>query len=592
MITEILSYVPNHKPVTLTCKTFNEIICEYKVFVLKFIAKRKDTKHFAELLDNDEIFHSMMQSSRRFNSLSIINKKFDQFCEFHGVRLERLAQIIERFGKNIKELSLHYIKLPLNFIELLNNMPLLQKIKLVYIKVNDATSMVEGKLKLFKLKKFEGRFCSIEAFNIFNNLPNGVLQELTLTCGKDTTNSTTQLFSNQPNITKIIAHPEYTKLFNWSQTKLKWLEVCNGENLATILEGQNEIEYLACSKVNQSMLNLICNSLKSLTELRLQIIDKEALPNFLKLRKLKKLSINFFFKTNNNSFLSFIRSNSVEKLRVSNGGIGLKELTIVQLSLNFPKLKELNFHEKVSIKNSFKILQNFPNLESLNLGFYSHGEDDEVFIYQEGLKHNKLKKLSVSGWKNNSKALAKLIRNCTQLEELHLSFVHKVNFLKEVLNDNLQSLKILEVFSKSRDRKPYMFSDRDIAVLKENGKNLEKFTCNCCIFVISETELREKFRDQFKYIEIIKPVSSHRRCVSLKMVKSFKESQVSVFHSCANSACRAYSASFVLLIVFSALSSALTVFAEKYATSTIQFFLPFLTLLLLLFAVLTLNYFQ
>jgi hypothetical protein len=458
---------------------------------------------FTSFLEDDKVFSSIMHSKRRFESLAIIRRIFDESGELRNVCLERLTQVIERFGKDIKELFISCIELPLNLVKLLNNMPKLEKIKFASI-VSNSNKIADGEVKLHKLKKFESYECSADVLRIFNNLPPGVLRELHLERTDFNSDQVIQLFSNQHNITKIKADKNLARSFDWSQVKLKWLTVCDVEDLTNILKGQNELEYFGGGKVNEASLKMICNQLKSLVELHLDNVESQGIPELSKLRNLKILTIRCNAATNEevNSFLSFVNSSSVEKLSIECWKASLLESTIVKLSSNFPHLRELRFATESSINILNTILHSFQNIVVLDVepNFFFRRDEvlDEVITYQEGLKHEKLKKLKIGNWKGIfNKDLAKIIGCCTQLEELEMQIVLKPNDLREILNHqpNLKSL-LLEANSH------HEFSHEDISALKQNGKKLLKFNCSSCIFNVTLVKLREGFMEQFSFIEI------------------------------------------------------------------------------------------
>jgi hypothetical protein len=167
IIEEILSYVPDNDSVSLTCNKFNEVNSKIKFFTLDiFIDECCHGTKVTNLFHDDEAFKFVTQSSLRFNKLNIRNY-FGFFKEVQGVQLERLTQIIERFGKDIQELHVHLIELPSNFVELLNFMPNLKIITFQNVMLSNSGTFAEGELKLFKLKKFISYECSTKVLGIF-----------------------------------------------------------------------------------------------------------------------------------------------------------------------------------------------------------------------------------------------------------------------------------------------------------------------------------------------------------------------------------------------------------------------------------------
>jgi ribosomal protein S26 len=437
MIAEILSYVSCYKLVALTCKTFNETICENKFFA--FYVRTNLDSRFTNILDDNEFFSLIMQSSRRFNSLCI-KRSYN----------------------------------------------------------NEAFTKIEGlRLELYNLKKFKSSACTAEVLSIFNNLPSGVLQELDIISMRTSTNKMAQLFSNQYNIKKVEADDGFTRLFNWRQTKLKWLKINDGErDLAFILKDQNELEFFSCVVVNQLSINLICHELEPLVELKLHVFDAHGIPELSKLKKLKILTISCHMETDAlNRFLSIASNNTVEKLSIDSRYC-LKDSTIEHLGSNFPELKELELYTSFSINALNTILHNFPNIEVFDLGLNCKMSGDDVNTYQTGLKHEKLKKLIIRTWRGRiCKDLLKFI-GCCELEELDLQIALKPNDLEQLISiqTNLKLLSLDASFL-------HEFSKQDIAALKNNGKKLKEFYCSSCIIDVTIVKLREEFKDQFSVIE-------------------------------------------------------------------------------------------
>jgi hypothetical protein len=167
--------------------------------------------NFTNILADVQSFSSIMRSKRRFKSLSIFSYQ-DQYGKIETARLERLVQILQRFGKHIKELDVSH-ELPLNIIELLNNMPNLEKISFYAIFFLKPATITEGEIKLHKLKKFKSYKCNSDVLCILNKLPPGVLQELDIERTNDCyySDRNTQLFPNQHNIKKIKADEDFAR---------------------------------------------------------------------------------------------------------------------------------------------------------------------------------------------------------------------------------------------------------------------------------------------------------------------------------------------------------------------------------------------
>jgi hypothetical protein len=519
MIAEILSFVPEHHSVSMTCKKFHEISCDTKFFKLQLFTNSLElhTNYgFTRFIDT---FQFLMRSNRRFNRLFIRDSR----NKSSALHYERLGQVLQQFGKDIKQADIGAIEFPPNIVDLLNLMPNLEKIDLVEIGIHENTIIKEGELKLHKLKQFSSSDCGLKVLQIFNQLPPGVLQEITLnrfwhekSTSAEVSIDVPKLFNNQHSIKRVGIPSECIEFLDWSQMKLKSLKIYsntkkdNKKLVEKVLEGQDEMKELHFNG-DPSILNPIIKELKSLVKLEIETrnLSTIGLPELSKLSKLKSLEFECY--NNNNpadiiSFLNFTRNSGVEKLEVY-CRLGFPEFTISQINVNFPSVKELTLQSKSSINVVNTILQSFPNLEILH--FDPDRVANEAYIYQEDLKHQKLKKLCIGPWNGEiNHDFAKLIGCCTKLEEFSAESALTKGTLKEIftLQPNLKSFEISNYvyYLESRDFFKNHVTQDDIAAVKENGKKLETFALDFCFFEdgISPENLQEKFNDQFDTIEV------------------------------------------------------------------------------------------
>lgn len=270
-------------------------------------------------------------------------------------RFEQLTQVVCRFGNSLKGLSINEIVLPSNFIELLNLMPNLEEIEMQHIGVEE--TVFKGNLQLHKLKKIETLGCGQENLNLFNSLPSGVLRELNLGSPYPTYASNdyvNKLFSNQHNIKKITTPCEFINFFESKQAKFKEIEVERNyipdDDIQNFLLGQDEVEKLKINYIDEIIVNLICNELKSLINLEIAFVSTLTTlerAELSKLRNLKNLRLDFHNpKDQINKFLSLAQNESLEKLKLKSEFTSLTEEAMRQLGLNFPNLKELEVRSK------------------------------------------------------------------------------------------------------------------------------------------------------------------------------------------------------------------------------------------------------
>jgi hypothetical protein len=203
-----------------------------------------------------------------------------------------------------------------------------------------------------------------------------------------------------------------------------------------------------------------------------------------------------------NNFLSLLQNDSVKKLKISGRRINLCQLTIKQLVVILPRLSYIDITSQSSINILNAILEKFPNLEVLK---FVAKNTDEAFIFQNGLKHNKLKSLELEMPNSDDVELLKLINSCKNLENLDISTSNrKLPLLEQIKAPNLKSLTLRSCFGTVNH--PYVDSidSEFIAAFKEHCKNLNFFRWNSCTFGIGVTleMIQEEFKEMFTSVKI------------------------------------------------------------------------------------------
>jgi hypothetical protein len=217
------------------------------------------------------------------------------------------------------------------------------------------------------------------------------------------------------------------------------------------------------------------------------------------LRNLKTLKIDRISGTEIkiNNFLSLLKNDSVEELTVY-GILNLDELTIKQLAINLPRLKELEITSESSINIVNAIIQNFTNLEVLK--FETVHLDGYNFC--DGLKHENLKSLYLN-WRRVDQfiELPKFIKCCKKLENLSISSpMSGLSLLETLKASNLNYLKL-----DSSSHCTFVTIDlKFLADFKEHCKNLKKFTCTPCVSIKNVTTemIKEEFKDLFRNVTV------------------------------------------------------------------------------------------
>jgi hypothetical protein len=505
----ILKQTSNFFTISQTCTTFYDVSCNVKFLKLNLVIW---------WLNNDAIFHSIMSSNRRLKHFKIKAGR-DNTDLLTELRVERLKQIIEKFGKNITEFEMIDIKFNPEeeesqktvIIQMLKLMPNLETVDLPFIPGFASIGFIKCKLKLHKFK-------SLKSDESFDQLPPGVLEEVEL-FGDYKNHKGGLLFPNQHNIKKITTEMMFINRFEWKNLKLKSLDFGAIVSREHILNGQDQMETFKTSSLvtNQTSFETICKELKSLVELniiRLQV-DPRIFFELWKLQNIKVLKIDKIVGSvvGVNSFLSHLESTSLEKLQLCSDF--LTEQTINQLAVNMPNLKELNLLElNTSINAVNSIIQNFPNLEILEFATRNF----DTYKFQDGLSSSKLKSLSLQ-WYNNETRLEvpKLIKCCEKLEKLETSSQISKSSLIEILQaPNLKSVKLSDLDSCIVE----VIDTKFLADIKEHCKKLDFFYCNSCCLANDFTPemIKEEFKGIFDFITVHE-LDSFDQC-TLEMNKS------------------------------------------------------------------------
>lgn len=491
-----------------TCRKFNEVSCSIKHFKLEFKSLWNDS--YTKMLDDDDIFKSMMKSQRKISSLKILSESFDD-VEMNSLQLERLAQVIKYFNVNIKSFELNGNLLSMEILKLLNLMPNIEKICLTNIE-DKLFEVPDGfLLSLNKLKEVESVNCSENVLNYLKILPDGVLKKLDLSEKEilSEANHKVELFTNQYNLKEIIINSHFIKLMNLKPISLTSLRL-HGPNVSLqgTINGQHKLtSFVAQNSILENDLKLICRELKSLDELELLIIETQSseFAELSKLSKLKKLKVHFANSEDStlNESLILIESRSLQDLNIYSYRNELLNSSLISIGLSCPKLNKLKINSRSTLNIMHPIISYFPFLTDLEL----HGlmdKPENPFVFQ-GHVHNNLKILIVMGLNGECRDFTKLISSLQNLEKLTTSIPVSGKMLEELLTTTQPQLKLLDLSPQWNLMSPEHKTTKEfVSALKEFGTNLEVFRGQFhSLFsdMIDET-LREEFRPLYTTVDI------------------------------------------------------------------------------------------
>lgn len=183
-------------------------------------------EYLLKLLDEDEIYNSMMSSGRRIKQLKISGKQRKNYQIENQV--ERLTNVISNFGHDIKHLELNFCELTNPLLKLLNLMPNLKKIVLKSVPDIGIANAEEDQLNgLHNLRMIESFGCNENVLNIFATLPPNCLESLKLIDldGEPASSEVIKLFPNQLNIKHVETSSKFLSLLNHLQPKLQSLRL-------------------------------------------------------------------------------------------------------------------------------------------------------------------------------------------------------------------------------------------------------------------------------------------------------------------------------------------------------------------------------
>jgi hypothetical protein len=458
----------------------------------------------------------MMKSKRRIKEVEIIGKSCRK--KFSKLFNLRLAEVIKHFGNNVNVFTISDVKLSHNFMKILNYMPNLKKITVDDVKVSKSLKVID--LELQKLTEIAITTDNTEVLDIFSELPEDILLKVEIVC-QNTTRfiDAKKMFKNQENIRELVAPEHIIRRMDIKNMNLLSLTLGNVHYddgliiLDGIIDGKVEMTTLNLPSLShQSNLSLICTELKALKSLKICVSECQRcdFSDLSKLQNLNKLEIlwdeeyvGIFNECANTSF-SLMASESLTSLKIISTRIKFSDETIKTIGINCPKLK--NFHLKsasqLDVVNT--IIKEFANLESLTIMMTEHGEVYN-YTFEENLSNQRLNQLTIDGSsKIKSRSFSKLIKCCSNLEDLCISFPLNAHFLMKILvaQPNLKAFTVTEGFCYSTTS-CHQISLAFVENLKKYGKNLEYFRCDFFNYEnrITEGLLRDAFESQFKLIE-------------------------------------------------------------------------------------------
>lgn len=464
------------------------------------------------MLDDDEIYKSVMNTSRRFKDLTIDLKH----CG-HVLNSDRLEDIVRKFGIRIEKFKLwgsvqsETSEIAENqLIGILKCIPNVTDVSLRNICINKSafphSKEEPEELNLHKLRTLLVDYCMIETPTVFNIIPVNVLRELVFTFEPFDETKFQNFFNRQARIQKLEIF-ENDKI-SFEHLELQHLKISSSLDFPQVIRQQPKLRYIdfAITWVEDDTFIELCQ-LKHLEVLKMLIdqISCREFKSLVQVPRLKELRLDSHssFDKGHLLELSMMRADYLEKLTLLCTERKIPDEIIIQMANNFRRLKSIELINR-SVKVISTIIENFQHLDSLLLDFFAiFGAPEDVLVISEDLKHENLKQLVVTNINaneiENSKSLLKLISVCPNLERIMLSQLKGISIdeLRQIIEGH-QNLTHL-----SLEFDEFNFNYEAIELIQD-AKKLIHVRLNGLSIFPSYSTLKTLFQEKFPNITFYK----------------------------------------------------------------------------------------
>jgi hypothetical protein len=478
VLTKIFSFLPDHHAIREVCRWFNEISCRMKFFKIQLRSQWNES--YAQILDDEETFKSMLTSQRRMNAVEISSESYEDI-EITEDQKDRLIQVMKYFSENVKHFELSGNVLTPFVLEVLDLLPNIEKITLNNVGEMTGEVAMIPEVSLKKLTEIESSGCSANVLRYFSELPPGALQSLKL-LAKDSSpepDASIELFKNQHNIKEIVASTKLAELIDFQHMKLQTLTLKGPKlQLSGVINGQSEMTKLVLDGIQENDLILICSELTSLKELEVSAVESKSF-EFIHLSKLSKLELLklSFTKIENpalNECLSFLQNSSLLSLDIYSYHNEVLVLTVESLGLNCPKLQKLKITSRSFLDIINPIIDFFPSLVDLELNGITE-KPDKPFEFKAEKFHQNLRKLVLFGLKTENSEFIKMVNFLENLEEFRIT--KPINH--EAFRDIMIAHPRLKIFDMSPQwhliTNDHILTEEFVEVIKTHGRRLDLF---------------------------------------------------------------------------------------------------------------------
>lgn len=417
-------------------------------------------------LDNDEIFRSMINSERQFDTLLIDTCRVTELDQFW-----KLKTICYKYGPMIENFTWESCKMTkTEIVSLLNFMPGIKALSVIAWSLQNelyeepVPDLNLPALETLKITRSDKS--TIDFFTTF--VPTNTIKDLNLQSDPE------DFLLQQQSLQKLELHvdalkPQHLSNMQLQQLKLKLRRYRDEEgesNIREVIDGQPSLTHLdlisceGCFDGDNEAFEAVC-SLEKLVSLKLNIDDLSSetfVEHFGKLKNLKVLDLesvehNFTPVVAVIDELSRIKMTKLEELKLYLNDVGVPLDRIERFGKNLPKLRSFDVRcERPLPLDCY--LQNMRHLTSLTVDYHYTKEFSKLCNSFE-FKHENLLSLSMQGfgfgsddvnW--NELVLMQLSESLPNLQSLELdaAFPFNTEFIVKILG-KFSKLKILRNWS-------------------------------------------------------------------------------------------------------------------------------------------------
>ncbi|KAG5672480.1 hypothetical protein PVAND_002607 [Polypedilum vanderplanki] len=501
ILMNIIGFIVNSNNLALSCKRFYQLVCYSTRNSIPLELTCAD-------IDDEDIFKSVMNSSRQFIDLTI-NLKYSAVLE--NSTYEKIISILKKYGDSLEIFkiwsSIQSKPVEMNESQLYNIFSHIPNtydctLRNIVITQNDEIYK-EKELNLYKMKKLVLDYCMINSASIFNKIPSNVIHDLVFTFEPYDERNFQEFFYRQSKIVKLELY-ENDKI-NFAHLQLEHIKISSNIDYKVMIEQQPNLQYIdfAIAWVNEVTFVEVCK-LKNLQVLKtlIDLISCKTFKHLQNLISLKELRLDSHSSHDMGYLqeLSMMRGMQLEKLTLLLNERKISPEVILQFANNFHYLKQIELINR-SINIIVTIIQNLPNLETILLDFFAvFGAPDDILtleISDESNKFPNIKQLIVTNVnvneEENGRNLLKLVSLCPNIQKLMLSKI--IKFSNEELRSILMSHANLSHFSLETDDTE--FGGETVEMIFEYGKNLKHFRLagikNCLPYKVLKEIFSEKF---------------------------------------------------------------------------------------------------